>query len=385
MYLSSQEALRLNESALKQFVSLGIPEGLYLDYKEQVSAPLGKEVKREFLKDVTAFANASGGHIVIGCKEPRDDLSVDEQMVGLPNATDLAGNLERLASTSIDPRISGLRVIPIAETNDRGFVVVHIPASMSRPHMVTHSGHRSFYIRNTESSFQMTTHEIREAVLTAASTEERARAFGRDQIREISESHGNTQPMLIIHAIPLINPEEKWDVLSSTFAEIVRGNKRRNKFRHYCNLASNNAPKPTINGIFGGDDRAEPTWETEIFKNGYVSAVLIKMQREQIDGKEIPVLHSGYCDFFRSFAHLLSESWDASSCDLPYLITAVHLNAEETALWTNSRYPQRLTKYGRNKIVWPEHLREPGTDPAGIAEELSIELFNAYGYQSVVE
>lgn len=108
MYLSSQEALRLNESALEQFVSLGIPEGLYLDYKEQLSAPLSKEVKREFLKDVTAFANASGGHIVIGCKEPRDDLSVDEQMVGLPNAADLAGGLERLASTSIDPRISGL-------------------------------------------------------------------------------------------------------------------------------------------------------------------------------------------------------------------------------------------------------------------------------------
>lgn len=231
----------------------------------------------------------------------------------------------------------------------------------------------------------MTTHEIREAVLTAASTEERARAFGRDRIREICEFYGDTRPMLIIQAIPLINPEQKWDVLSSTFAEIVRGNERRNKFRSYCDLASNDAPKPTINGISGGDDRVEPTWETEIFKNGYVSAVLIEMQREQIDGKEFLVLHSGYCDFFRSFAHLLSESWNASSCDLPYLITAVHLKAEETALWTNSRYRRRLTKYGRNTIVWPEHLREPDTDPAGIAEELSIELFNAYGYQLVVE
>ena len=174
MFLTPQQFTSLTEDSLRDFLTLSIPEGLYLDYKAALSGTSDKEAKREFLKDVTAFANAAGGQLFLGVKEPVENQSVDVQLVGVENGASLAQDLERLASSSIDPRIPGLRIVAVSLRSGKSCVAVHIPPSLSRPHMVNHSGHRSFYVRHSESSFQMTTHEIREAVLTSASAEARA-------------------------------------------------------------------------------------------------------------------------------------------------------------------------------------------------------------------
>src|SRR6266404_1575571 len=114
MQLTSQQVLALTEDTLRKFLSLGIPEGLYLDYKEGLSMTSDKDAKREFLKDVTAFANAAGGHLFLGVKEPSEGVSVESQLVGLDNGDTIAQDLERLASTSVDPRIPGLRIVRVA-------------------------------------------------------------------------------------------------------------------------------------------------------------------------------------------------------------------------------------------------------------------------------
>ena len=48
MHLTSEQVLALTERALREFLSLGIPEGLHLDYKEALSGTTEKETKREF-------------------------------------------------------------------------------------------------------------------------------------------------------------------------------------------------------------------------------------------------------------------------------------------------------------------------------------------------
>ena len=238
MHLTAQQALALTEESLRQFLSLGIPEGLHLDYKEALSGNNEKEAKREFLKDVTAFANAAGGQLFLGVREPSDGVTIDTQLVGLINGDTIAQDLERLASTSIDPRIPGLHVVPIQLANGRTCVVVHIPLSLGRPHMVNYAGHRSFYVRHSESSFPMTTHEVREAVLTSSSAEARARMFLDQRLREVRETLGDRQPAVFLQAVPLIAPDPPWDVLNDQFEAIIRGAKRRNRYQDYADLAS---------------------------------------------------------------------------------------------------------------------------------------------------
>ena len=257
MYLTAQQVLALTEETLWEFLSLGIPEGLYLDYKEGLSGTFDKDAKREFLKDVTAFANAAGGHLFLGVKEPSEGLLVESQLVGLDNGAALAQDLERLASASIDPRIPGLRIVSVPLAISKSCVVVHIPPSLSRPHMVSHAGHRSFYVRHSESSFPMTTHEIREAVLTSSSAEARARHFVKRRLLEAREAIGDGQAAFFLQAMPLISPEPSWDVLSTPFENVLRGEARRNKYRDYANLASTSVPRPTIDGLLGQDPMRE--------------------------------------------------------------------------------------------------------------------------------
>ena len=385
MYLTTQKFLELTEASLRDFLGLKIPEGLYLDYKEALSGSSDKEAKREFLKDVTAMANAAGGHLLIGVKEPLEGLSIDSQLVGLDGGEVLAQDLERLASASVDPRIPGLRIVPIHLNNGKFCVAIHIPPSLSRPHMVNHTGHRSFYARHSESSFPMTTHEVREAVLTSASAEYRARQQIKtrlDEVREVLNS--NPDAAFFIQAMPVIPPETAWNVLDTAYENILRGGARRNRYKHYCDLASDIAPRPTINGLSGKDRRDNPKWEAEVHRTGYVSVFYREIYKPDIKGVTRCVLHSGYCDLFRAFCHLLKELLDESGTDVPYLVSCAYLKAKGTCLMTEDGMEHYSEPYDKEEILWPEHVRETGTDPMTIAEDLSLELFNAFGFKEVI-
>jgi hypothetical protein len=110
MFLTDREIKELNEKGLKDFLDKKIQEGYHLDYKRGLSGKSDKEQYREFLKDVTGFANANGGQIIIGAEEPLENLSIENQLVGVQQGDKLAMSLERVASSSIDPRIAGLQI-----------------------------------------------------------------------------------------------------------------------------------------------------------------------------------------------------------------------------------------------------------------------------------
>jgi hypothetical protein len=384
MHLTTEQVLALSEVGLRQFISLAIPEGLYLDYKEALSGGSDKDAKREFLKDVTAFANAAGGQLILGVKEPAEGLPLDQQIVGLVDAEALAQDLERLCSTSIDPRIPGLRIIRIPSTSSQSCLVIHIPPSLGRPHMVSHGAHRSFYVRHSESSFPMTTHEIREAVLASASSEGRARRFLEQRLEEARTSLHAQSPAFFLQAMPLIAPEAPWNVLSSPFEEVLRGRARIDKFAGYATLASHIQPKPTIDGLQGLDARDDSLWETEIHRTGYVSAFYRDIQTTEVyAGEQRYVVHSGTADIFRAFCHMLDELVATSGSDVPYLITGTYLRAHGSYLWTESKTTKFHGPYMKAEINWPEHLRQTGTDSTSIGESMCVELFNAFGLKGV--
>jgi hypothetical protein len=330
MHLTTQQVLALTEDTVRKFLSLAIPEGLYLDHKEGLSRTSEKDAKREILKDVTAFANAAGGHLFLGVKEPSEGISVDSQLIGLDDGEALAQDLERLASTSVDPRIPGLRIVRVPLANGKSRLTVHIPPSLSRPHMVNYAEHRSFYVRHSESSFPMTTHEVREAVLTSSSSEARARHYVEQRLLEVCESLGDRQPAFFLQAMPLISPESLWNVLSTPFEDVLRGDARRNRYRNYVDLASNVAARPTIDGLLGRGQREQPTWEIEVHRTGYVSALYRDIQMLRVGEVDRPVVHSGTSDIFRAFCHMLKELLEISGTDVPYLVSRITSSARNS-------------------------------------------------------
>jgi predicted HTH transcriptional regulator len=141
MFLTAAETNNLDEASLTAFIERKLPEGRHLDYKAALSGNGWDNQAREFLKDVTAFANAGGGHLLIGVKEPDEKLSASEQMIGLDDGFNVASKLENLSTSSIDPRISGLLIRPIEFNGKNSIIVVRVPPSLSRPHMAVHGKH----------------------------------------------------------------------------------------------------------------------------------------------------------------------------------------------------------------------------------------------------
>src|SRR5438132_13352642 len=88
----------------------GVSEGRTIEYKERLPGGSDEDT-REFLADVSSFANAGGGDLIYGIREQRDK---DGKTTGIPGAAvGLAGinadvqarRFENVIRDGLDPRI----------------------------------------------------------------------------------------------------------------------------------------------------------------------------------------------------------------------------------------------------------------------------------------
>lgn len=378
LMLSLNEVQSLDKESLFQFLAIKLPEGAQIDYKENISGDNPDKAHKEFLKDITAFANAHGGLLFFGVKEPSEDSSPQTQALGIPDGDNIAKTLERVAASCVDPRIPGLLIKPVQIENNKHVIVIYIPASLIRPHMVSHQKHRSFYVRHSESSVPMSTHEIRDTVLGSATTEARARAYAQEEEIESLEYTIGEQPAFLLQAVPLLSLESPWDVLSRPIENIMRGEDRSNKYEYnHYNLKSGLKPTPTLKGVKERDSRENQTWLTEVHRSGFIQAIYLDVQRVPDDRSKF-ALHDAYVDLFRAFCDLCESLWEATQTDMPYLFRCKYYNAEQTVCFLN-RVNRTTNTYGKRVISLPEQLRQTGESINEIPRLWGERLFNAFG------
>jgi Schlafen, AlbA_2 len=196
----------VSEADLAALVGAGIPEGLLIEYKSAAYGRADADV-REFLKDVSAFANASGGHLVIGMTENAGVAAALSPLAGLDPDQEVL-RLENIMRDGIDPRIAGIRIkqIPIAAG---GFVIIiRIPKSWNPPHRVSARNSNRFYVRNSAGAHEASVEELRVLFNLAATAQDRIRAFRQERLARVTS--GDTpcemarEPgTLLLHIVPL--------------------------------------------------------------------------------------------------------------------------------------------------------------------------------------
>jgi hypothetical protein len=379
MLISRAEAQKFDRKALFDFLALRMPEGAQIDYKSALSGGSKDETYKEFLKDVTGLANATGGLLLIGVKEPADGLEPGAQAIGIKDGDDLARDLERVAATSIDPRIPGLTINPVQVQQDRYVILVHIPPTLLRPHMVSHGKHRTFYVRHSESSVPMTTHEIRDAVLASATSEARALSYAQEQETEALEYLILDHPGFLLQAMPLLRLETLWDTSDPSISSVLQGDSRPGKYKydHMC-LRSGIRPIPTISGIAARESLDSEAWLVEVHRNGFIQTVYSDIDTANQD-QSLFVLHEGYADLFRSFAEICEALWAITQTDIPYLFRARYFNAEKTVFLAGGRYRNYTPRYQRRTIAWPDQVRNVGEKVLEIWRTWTEQLFHAFG------
>ncbi len=203
---------RVDAACLEALQADGVTEGRQLEYKEQLPADTDDEAKREFLRDVASFANSVGGDLIYGIREARDagtPTGAPEAIIGLPGVkldqTQL--RLESLLQNGVDPRIPGVLFHPISRGAQPPCLLVRVPQSPLRLHMVTYKGMYRFYGRGASGRFQLDVRQIRASFLEVETAQERVKRFRLDRVARVVARETPIQmgegAKLMFHALPL--------------------------------------------------------------------------------------------------------------------------------------------------------------------------------------
>jgi predicted HTH transcriptional regulator len=203
---------------IDKLITEKVTEQKTLEYKQELPKPSDKEIK-EFLADISSFANASGGDIIYGIKPAVDPVSgkktgAPDSVMPIQNETSDAAilRLENIIRDGIAPRVRApIRGITGCG-NGTGFVLlIRIPKSFASPHMVKFQDTSRFFSRNSAGKYQLDVGEIRSAFALSESIPERIRRFRQDRIGNIiaRETPGTLIPNVavhVVHIIPLQSP-----------------------------------------------------------------------------------------------------------------------------------------------------------------------------------
>jgi predicted HTH transcriptional regulator len=193
----------ITERDLQELVDAQVPEGLRLEFKSARYGNSDREV-RELLKDVSAFANSHGGHLILGIEETE---GVASGVVGLYIDVDAEIlRMEQIIRAATEPPISGIKMSSIPLASGRKVLLVRIPRSWNPPHRVTAKGINKFFIRHSAGVHEPSIEELRALFNQSASALEKAREFRNERIRIVTSGEGH-RPLvaggrLFIHIVP---------------------------------------------------------------------------------------------------------------------------------------------------------------------------------------
>jgi hypothetical protein len=189
-----------------------IQEGKTIEYKEIL--PLKNDADRkEFLADISAFANASGGDLIYGIVEKRDangkSTGLAGEIKGLEkfNEDHEILRLENIIQNGLTPRISGFQSKVIEVDDRKHILILRIPKSWAFPHAVVKNDSLRFYSRGQKGKFSMDMEQIRSGVIQSETHFEKIQNFRKDRIDIILKGERPVEidqySKVVLHIVPL--------------------------------------------------------------------------------------------------------------------------------------------------------------------------------------
>jgi hypothetical protein len=146
-----------------------MPESYNLDYKRD-----NYENSFELAKDISAFANTSGGRLVLGVDEKKNKETLPGEITGIVNEEDLIKRLKDRIINSImpHPQIQFSELIPHPHKPDRLVLVIDVPKSPNSLHMVVAKKKNCYYKRYHDQNIPMDEYEVRTRYTLLSKSEE---------------------------------------------------------------------------------------------------------------------------------------------------------------------------------------------------------------------
>jgi hypothetical protein len=155
--------------ALTEMVEQKREETLHLEFKtlsNHETANLMKEDRRLIAKSLCGLCNAEGGLLVLGVATIKaDGIDIANTLKPFQNVDALRNRIMSALPELLSPQNSQMSVISIPDPphQSTGFIVIHVPASVARPHMSI--SHHQYFRRGSDGTRLLEHGEIKELIL----------------------------------------------------------------------------------------------------------------------------------------------------------------------------------------------------------------------------
>lgn len=366
---------QITEQDLQALVDYAVLEGKTIEYKVTLPGSSDSE-KKEFLADVSSFANCVGGDLIYGIAEDTEKRT-PRSLDGIP-ASALSGQRERLDNIlrdGIEPRIPTYSIcqIPLADGSRAAFLI-RVPKSWISPHRVRFAGNDKFYSRNSSGKYPLDVAELRIAFTMLQAVGDRIRSF---RLERTSSILANETPILlhgkhitVLHLIPLssFNPNQAYDIskVASQPSKMppvyCRGWSGRYNLDGFVTYAS-----------------GEPYSYVQLSRNGIIEAVEGLMLEPHERQRLIPsvLYEQEFIGALRSYLALLKDM----NVDLPILVFMTLLGVKGYSMSVDSLvhngYPNE-----RDILQLPETVVEDYASKAEtILKPFFDSIWNACGFE----
>jgi len=377
MSLDNKPLDSIEESDLQALVDNRVPENKTTEYKE--SLPLDNyESKREFLADVSSFANAAGGHLIYGLREESGE---PVELCGLQsiNADNEILRLENLIRDSIEPRIPGVSMRAVPLRTAEVAIIIRIPRSWALPHVVRFQKHWRFYSRNSAGKYPLDVSELRAAFALSETTAERIRNFRIERLSIIVAGETpvplDEGPKIVLHITPFgaFDPAAKFDVASLA--------RYYTDYRLNPLYISSSYYRHNFDGFLTYELTSRPNCSyLQIFRNGSIEAVEVHILCEEGDQRLIPSHYEA--QLLEALPRFLSIQKQLG-VEPPLFAMLSLLGVSGYAMWATGPGGGRVYQnhpIDRDSLVVPETVVESfECDPAEAMKPIFDAVWNAAG------
>jgi hypothetical protein len=276
----------IDESDLQNLITNQIMEGKKYDYKKDI---IGNSpgARKEFLFDVSSFANCVGGHLILGMDEEKGvPIKIEGLIINDEDAE--KSRLDQMIQSGLQPRMIPIHQIHIVRLkNSQKVIVIRISNSLTKPHMVTFEKTNKFYSRNSGGKYLLDVGEIRNLFMMSEGAIQKVKDFRLNRF-DIIKKHqsfvemlGAGNAMIVLHIIPLSISD------STNLIDVTT-------FDYFDSLmpmrASRYKKRYNLEGILVYDQDHTPPYPytyTELFRNGCIESLEAVTLRNNMDKNKV--------------------------------------------------------------------------------------------------
>ncbi len=358
---------------IETLITLSVAESKTIEYKKELKIVTDSE-KKEFLADVSSFANTNGGDLIFGVEEasgiptslsPLEVIDLDTQVL----------QLESIIRTGISPRVSFVVQPVSAEATNKYIILIRINESWNKPHRVIFSGSNRFCARHTAGKYDLDVTELRQIFTLSDGIEKRMQDFRTDRIIALETEKTflslRSKKLIVIHLLPLESFSSRID-LNRDLLLSLQG--ESDLFRP-INTDSWNSPRINLEGVFSSTGFVDGAVRSyiQLFRNG----VLELVESSILDGSFISstLYEKGVVDGFKKGLEILKKV----GINVPIAISLSLLNVNDLTIQGRGYYEDRNLIKQKNLILPVVMLNEYDEEVERLLQPIFDLVWNACG------